>query len=181
MQVMVTFRHLDTSANLKRYAEDKLQRLDKYLDSAAEAHVVLTVEKFRHTADVSLSANGLRIKGVEETEDMYSAIDLVVDNVEKQIKRQLAKRKSRKGKAHDNIKTRNFNLNVLDEASLDESDEPTFIQTKRIQAKPMDVDEAIMQLNLMKNDFLVFTNARSETINVVYRRKDGRLGIIEPT
>lgn len=181
MQTTVTFRHLETSSHLRDYAENKLSRLDKYLDSAAEAHVVLSVEKFRHSADVMLTADGMRIKGVEETEDMYSAIDLVVDNVEKQVRRQTAKRKDMmKGTTKDNIKSLSFTLNILDTPTVD-SEEPQFIQTRQIQAKPMDVDEAVEQLDLIKNDFLVFTNAKTQTINVLYRRKDGKLGIIEPS
>jgi len=180
MQINVTFRNLDPSDHLRQYLADKMERLDKYLETAAEAHVVLRVEKFRHTADVSLSANGLRIKGVEETEDMYSAIDLVVDNVEKQVKRQLAKRKSRKGQQQDNIKALSFTMNVLDRAQMDGGEEPVYVRTTRIQAKPMDVEEAIEELDLTKNDFLVFTNTRSNTINVIYRRKDGNLGVFEP-
>ncbi|MBW1712441.1 MAG: ribosome-associated translation inhibitor RaiA [Deltaproteobacteria bacterium] len=179
MKITVTFRHVDSSDHIRQYAEDKLSRLDKFLDSAAEAHVVLSVEKFRHTADISLSANGLRIKGVEETEDMYSAIDTVVDKIERQMRRQLAKRKVRKNQ-QGGLKSLSFRMNVVDPESVEEGEKPALIRTKQIQAKPMDVEEAIMQLDLINNDFLVFTNAQSKTVNVVYRRKDGQLGIIEP-
>lgn len=178
MKVSVTFRKVDSSDHIRDYAADKLNRLDKYLDSAAEAHVVLSVEKFRHTADISISANGLRIKGVEETEDMYSAIDMVMDKLETQIKRRLAKRKTRK--SNQNIKSLNFQMNIVEVGGAVEGDQPTIIKTKQIQAKPMDIDEAVMQLELIKNDFLVFTNAQSKQVNVLYRRKDGQLGIIEP-
>ena len=177
MKVSVTFRKIDPSDHIKQYAEDKLDRLDKYLETSAEAHVVLSVEKFRHIADIALSSNGLHIKGVEETEDMYSAIDMVMDKIEKQLRRQLDKRKTRK--SNDNIKSLNFQMNIVDLESS-ESLEPNLVKTKQIQAKPMDVDEAIMQLELIKNDFLVFTNARSRVVNVLYRRRDGQLGIIEP-
>ena len=178
MKVSVTFRKIDPSDHIREYAENKLDRLDKYLDAAAEAHVVLSVEKFRHIADITLSSDGLRIKGAEETEDMYSAIDMVMDKIEKQIKRQLDKRKNRK--PHDNIKSLNFQMNVIKAESAASGEEPNIVKTKQIQAKPMDVDEAIMQLELVKNDFLVFTNARSKEVNVLYRRKDGQLSIIEP-
>ncbi len=177
MKVSVTFRKIDPSDHIKQYAEDKLDRLDKYLETSAEAHVVLSVEKFSHIDDISLSTNGLRIKGVEETEDMYSAIDMVMDKIEKQIRRQLDKRKTRK--SNDNIKSLNFQMNIVDLESSS-SEDPAIVKTKQIQAKPMDVDEAVMQLELIKNDFLVFTNARTKVVNVLYRRKDGQLGIIEP-
>lgn len=180
MQVMVTFRHLDASDNLRDYAESKLKRLDKYLDSAGEAHVVLSVEKFRHTADVTVSANGLRVKGVEETEDMYSALDLVTDSVEKQIRRQMDRRKGHKNRQGESIKALHYTLGVIEGGAGEETSESTFVETQRVQAKPMDVDEAIMQLDLTKSDFLVFTNAHSELINVVYRRQDGKICVIEP-
>jgi putative sigma-54 modulation protein len=178
MKISVTFRRVDPSDHIRQYAEDKFIRLDKYLDSAAEVYIVLSVEKFRHTVDVSLSTNGLHIKAMEETEDMYSAIDMVLDKIERQIQRQMAKRKDRR--STENIKTLSFKMNVLDMESLGQGQDLAVIKTTRIQAKPMDVEEAVMQLDLMKNDFLVFTNAQSKAVNVLYRRKDGQLGIIEP-
>lgn len=178
MKVSVTFRHVDPSDHVRQYAIEKFSRLDKYLDSAGEVNVVLSVEKFRHSADVSLAAKGLHFKAVEETEDMYSAIDMVMSKIEKQIRRQKGKRRDKK--SGENIKSLHFEMNVLDDEELDVGDEPVIIRTKQIQAKPMDVDEAVMQLDLVNNDFLVFTNAQSREVNVLYRRKDGNLGIIEP-
>ena len=180
MQIKVTFRNVDSSEHVRQFVEEKLSRFEKYLDSAAEAHVVLSVEKFRHSADVTLSSNGLRIKGAEETEDMYSAIDLVLDKIEGQVKRALAKRKDHKGQAHEKIKTMEFGPEAVEAVRPDEADETAMVKTQRVQAKPMDVDEAIMQLELSEDDFLVFSNARTKVINVVYRRKDGHLGLIEP-
>ena len=178
MKVSVTFRKIDPSDHIKQYAEDKLERLEKYLEASSEAHVVLSVEKFRHIADISVSSNGLRIKGVEETEDMYSAIDMVMDKIEKQLRRQMDRRKTRK--SNDNIKSLSFEMNIVDLESATGGEEPAIVKTQQIQAKPMDVDEAVMQLELINNDFLVFTNARTKVVNVLYRRKDGQLGIIEP-
>jgi len=96
MDITVTFRHMEPIESLKAYAEEKLSKVNKYLDYPVEAHIVLTVEKFRHQADVTLSVNGVRIKGVEETGDMYSAIDQVMDKIEKQVKRHLSKIRSRR-------------------------------------------------------------------------------------
>ncbi|MBW2617633.1 MAG: ribosome-associated translation inhibitor RaiA [Deltaproteobacteria bacterium] len=179
MQIMVTFRHVDSSDHLKQYIEEKLGRLDKYFDSASEAHVVLRVEKFRHTADVALSSDGLWIRGAEETEDMYSAIDMVVDKIEKQVKRRLDKRRRRK-QPNETIRSMDLSENVPEATGPEEGEELLVVETRRVQTKPMDIDEAIMQLELVKNEFLVFTNARSNSINVLYRRKDGRLRLIEP-
>ena len=87
MDITVTFRHTEPIESLKTYAEEKISKINKYLDSPMEAHIVLTVEKFRHQADVTLNLNGTLIKAVEETGDMYSAIDQVMDKTEKQVKR----------------------------------------------------------------------------------------------
>ena len=84
MQISVTFRHIEPSAPLKDYAQDKISRVKKYLEEPIEAHVVLKVEKFRHIAEATIDANGLVINGTEETEDMYSAIDMLADTVEGQ-------------------------------------------------------------------------------------------------
>ena len=173
MDITVTFRHTDPIESLKTYAEEKVSKINKYLDSPLDAHIVLSVEKFRHQADVSLSVNGTRFKGVEETEDMYSAIDQVMDKIEKQVKRHISKTRNRRS---ENMKNEQGSLE--DTAALS-SDEP-IIEVEKMFAKPMDTDEAAMQLNISRQDFLVFRNAKSREINVIYKRGDGNLGLIEP-
>lgn len=174
MEITVTFRHTEPMESLKAYAEEKVSKLKKYLDSPMEAHVVLTVEKFRHQADVTISVNGTRIKAVEETGDMYSAIDQVMDKIEKQIKRHLSKIRSRRS---DNIKGED--TLASEEANTFVAEEPS-IEVEKMVAKPMDVEEAAMQLNVMEREFLVFRNAKSLEINVIYKRRDGNLCLIEP-
>ena len=178
MQVSVTLRKIDASDTLRNYAQEKLYRIKKYVDDPIEAHVVLSVEKFRHIAEVTISANGLRIKGQEETGDMYSAIDMVVDKVESQIKRYREKLKKRK--SDGGSKPLVMKMNILAADISEEDQEPQIIKTKQINAKPMDIDEAIMQMDLANSEFLVFTNAKTLDINVIYRRKDGNYGLIEP-
>ena len=95
MDITVTFRHMEPTESLKTYAEEKISKIDKILDSPSEAHIVLEVEKFRHIADVTFSVNGTRIKAVEETGDMYSAIDQVMDKIETQVKRHRSKIRKR--------------------------------------------------------------------------------------
>ena len=173
MDIMVTFRHMDPIESLKTYAEEKVSKINKYLDSPLDAHIVLSVEKFRHQADVSLSVNGTRFKGVEETGDMYSAIDQVMDKIEKQVKKHISKTRNRRS---ENIKNE---LGSSEDAAALSSDEPA-IEVEKMFAKPMDTDEAAMQLNISRRDFLVFRNAKSREINVIYKRGDGNLGLIEP-
>ncbi|RLB33285.1 MAG: ribosome-associated translation inhibitor RaiA [Deltaproteobacteria bacterium] len=177
MDITVSFRHTEPIESLKAYAEEKMSKMKKYLDTPLEAHIVLSIEKFRHQADVTLSVNGTRIKGVEETGDMYSAIDQVMDKIEKQLKRHLAKIRSRRP---ENIKGEDaLALEEAVEAGEMEREERT-IEVEPLVAKPMDPEEAAMQLELSQQDFLVFRNARSREINVIYLRRDGNLGLIEP-
>lgn len=184
MDITVTFRRMEPIESLRDYAEEKVSKMDKYLDTAGEAHVVLTVEKFRHTADVTLSIDGARIKGVEETEDMYSAIDQVMDKIEKQLKKHLSK--IRKRRSPESIK----DGGVLDAAEVEdtEDDEETMnpeegplIEVEKMVALPMDPEEAAMQLSMSRRDFFVFRNPRSNEISVLYKRSDGNLGLIEPS
>lgn len=177
MEINVTFRHTEPVESLKAYAEEKVAKIRKYLDFPLEAHIVLSVEKFRHLADVTLSLNGTRIKAVEQTDDMYSAIDQVMDKIERQVKRYLSKNRSRRP---ENLRSGEVTAREdTEEATALSQDEPV-IEVEKMTAKPMDAEEAAMQLNLSKQDFLVFRNARTKEINVVYKRRDGNLGLIEP-
>ncbi len=175
MQTSVTFKNLDPSEHLKTYVSEKLNRFDKYLYNPGEANVVLSVEKFRHIAEINIIGDRLNINGKEETEDMYSAIDMTLDKLEKQIKKNKQKvREHRTGKG----KIRDNRLEP-DQAYEEESEKRVVIQN--IDYKPMDTDEAIMQMDLVDNNFMVFTNARSGRVNVIYRRKDGNYGLIQPS
>ena len=176
MQLSVTFRHMEPSDALKNYARDKISRVEKYLDSALDAHVVLSVEKFRHIADVTILSDGLKINGQEQTEDMYSAIDMVVDKLERQLKRLKQKIKGRKSK--NRVKDKGVRIDVIAEET---EGGPQVIRAHQVFAKPMDVDEAVLQLDLSSEKFLVFTNAETEKINVLHYRDDGNYGLIEPT
>ena len=176
MQTSVTFKNLDPSENLKSYVSDKLDRFDKYLDNPAEANVVLTVEKFRHIAEIHITGDRLKINGKEETNDMYSAIDMVLDKLEKQIKKNKQKIRQRGG-----AKVRVADIITEDEIDPD-TETARQVRVRNIEYKPMDVEEAVMQLDLLENEsFLVFTNARTDKINVIYHRNDGHYGLIQPS
>lgn len=174
MQTSVTFKNLDPSDTLKSYVADKLDRFDRLLDNPAEANVVLSVEKFRHIAEINIAGDRLTINGKEETVDMYSAIDNVLDKLEKQIKKNKEKIRERRTAS----KTKNFA--VEDEAVAIDDEVERQVRVKNIEYKPMDVEEAVLQMDLTTDNFLVFTNARSDRVNVLYRRKDGHYGLIQP-
>jgi len=175
MQTAVTFKNLDSSENLKSYVCNKLDRFDRFLDNPAEASVVLAVEKFRHQAEINISGDRLNINGKEETDNMYSAIDMVLDKLEKQIKKN--KQKIREHRSAFKGKAKKFES----AATAPPDDEGvTKIRVKNIEFKPMDVEEAVMQMELVNKDFLVFTDARTDKVNVLYHCKDGHYGLIQP-
>ncbi|MBW2452742.1 MAG: ribosome-associated translation inhibitor RaiA [Deltaproteobacteria bacterium] len=179
MQITVTFRHMETSEPVRSYVEEKLPKVKKYIDEPIDAQVVLSVEKkIRHKAEVSLVAKGVTIKAKDETADMYAAIDGVMDKIERQLKRYKDKIKNHKPTSG---RDRRVEKTIIAAQSIDEGHpEPSIIKTDSFHVKPMSVEEAVMQMDLLDKDFLVFTDASSEEINVVYRRKDGNYGLIVP-
>ncbi len=175
MQTSVTFKNIDPSDHLKTYVSDKLNRFDKYLYNPAEANVVLSVEKFRHIAEINIIGDRLNIYAKEETEDMYSAIDMALDKIEKQIKKNKQKvREHRTGKGRSMA-----DMDAMTAPAYDDGEKEVIV--KNIDYKPMDTDEAIMQMELVGNNFLVFTDAHSGRVNVLYRRNDGNFGLIQPS
>jgi len=176
MQTSVTFKNLDSSDNLKDYVGDKLNRFDKYLDNPAEASVVLAVEKFRHTAEINIFGDRLNLTAKEETNDMYSAIDMALDKLEKQIKK--SKEKIRERRSGSKARAREM---IAEETEILEDESGRQIRVQNIEYKPMDIEEATMQMDLLSDNFLVFTNARTDKVNVLYRRKDGHYGLIQPS
>ncbi len=155
-----------------------MEKVEKYLIEPIEVHFVMSVEKIRHIAEVTINANGVTIKGEESTGDMYSAIDLVMDKIERQVKKHKEKLKSHKG--NPNLPSSTIEPELQSSEERDDSIPPRVVKTENLHVKPMSVDEAVMQMDLLDNSFLVFTNSKSESLNVLYRKKDGDYGLIVP-
>lgn len=177
MHTSVTFRHMEPSDALKSYVEERTSRLTKYIDRPMDSQVTLTVQKFRQIADVVINADGLRIAGQEAHEDMYAAIDLVMDKIERQVKKYKDKIRKHKPSLGREIRWRR---DIYEPESFEDDREPVVIRTENYSVKPMSVDEAAMQMELTQQEFLVFNNASTQTVNVIYRRKDGNYGLIVP-
>ena len=159
---------MDSTQNLKDYAEEKIGKFDKYLNNIIEANVTLSVEKYRHKAEVLLKLSGSLIQAESITDEMYSAIDEVVEKLARQIRKHKDKIVSqRKGKG----KSR---------ADLETTETVPAIIKNKSEIKPMSIEEAAMQMDLLDRDFFVYTNASSGDINVLYKRTDGNFGLIEP-
>lgn len=187
MQLSITFRNFEASESLKEYAREKVDRVNRYLDRAGEAHVVLSLERHLHHADITLHSGPFVLRGKEKSGDMYASIDLAVDKIERQLKRYKDRLKHHHGRHghHNQAALNRIRHNVVEVQQpehLQPAQEPAaarVIRTNELIAKPMSVDDAVMQMDLMNSEFLVFTNAHSHAINVVYRRKDGHYGLIE--
>jgi len=186
MEFHITFRQMDTSESLKAYAREKVERVNKYLDRAGAAHVVLSLERHLHHADITLHSGPFVLRGREKSEDMYASLDLAMDKIERQLLRYKEKLKNHHGRErvhHRQDLMNRVRHNVLEMPNPEHEEAsslgPRVIRTNELLAKAMSVDEAVMQMDLMNNDFLVFTNAASRDVNIVYRRKDGHYGLIE--
>ncbi|HDP25942.1 MAG TPA: ribosome-associated translation inhibitor RaiA [Deltaproteobacteria bacterium] len=173
MQIDITFKNLDSSDALKEYAAKRLSKIDKYIDRTAEAHVVFSVEKRRHKADVTVNADGTVINAVEITEDLYAAIDMVMDKLERQIKKYKQKLQGKKGQS------KSFPESTGTPSSTETK--PRIIHEKGYFIKPMSVEEAALQIDVVEKEFIIFLNTETNQINLIYRRQDGDLGLIEPT
>ncbi len=173
MKFQIRGKNIQVSNALKSYVEKRLGKLDKYFENDPEAIVTLVVERDRHRVEVTMPLNGYILRGEEELPDMYACIDVVVEKLEKQIE----KYKTRFVKKN---RTKSIKDIVPDSTITNGEEEPEVKRTKRFAIKPMSVEEAILQMNLLGHSFFVFFNAETEEANVLYRRKDGNYGLIEP-
>lgn len=161
---------MDVTPALKDYVEKRLGKIEKYFDYPVSPQVTLSLERDRHIVEVTLPVNGMLLRGEEETGDMYSAVDLVLEKIEKQIE-----------KYRTRITRRNRSqIRSGEPEYINTAPEPSVVRVKRFALKPMTVEEAVLQMNLLGHDFFVFRNAENEEVCVVYKRKDGNYGLIEP-
>jgi putative sigma-54 modulation protein len=181
MQVNITFRNMFATDALRNHVQDKLRKVvDKYLDKVTEAHVTLSLERYLHHADINLHAGHFHVRGKEKSEDMYASIDMAIDKIERQLKKHKERLKNHRPAhvhAHGPVRVR---YEVFSAAEDDFGMRPEVIRSDEFLAKPMSVEEALMQMDLLNNDFLVFTRPESIEVNVIYRRKDGNFGLIAP-
>ena len=166
MKVAIRGKNIEVTDALRAYIEKRLSKLTRYFDDELNAQAVLSVVKDKSTIELTCFVDKIVLRGVETNDDMYAAIDLVVDKIFRQIhkyKTRLAKR---------------FNPEAL--ATPVEEETIEVVKRKHFVVRPMDVEEAILQMNLIGHDFFMFFNAETESMNVVYRRHDGFYGLIEP-
>jgi len=178
MQVAVTFRHMEADTRVKAYVKEKVQKLQKYIENPREVHVVLAIEKFRHIAEITIVGNGGVFNSQGRDNDLYAAIDQMVDKMERQIRER--RQKARRKRSNPSSSKVSRHLSGKADEEKEERDIPLLLTRRRTIAKPMSLEEALSQLTLSKRDFLIFINSDSGQMNVVYRSQDGEYEWVEP-
>ncbi len=176
MRILITGKNIEVSDYLRELVNKKVSKLERYFPNDTVAQVTMAVERSRHIVEVTIPYSGGIIRGEEVTGDMYASIDNVLDKLEKQI----IKHRTRLEK---NLRAGAFKPEegFMSDITEDADDEPAhLVRVKRFDMKPMTVEEAMLQLQLLGHAFYVFSNADTDDINVIYLRKDGNFGLIEP-
>ena len=179
MQVILQGRNVQITDRLREYVESKVEKLDRYLPSAGEARMELAIEQTksaedRHVAQLTIRSKGVLLRSEERSSDMFTSVDMVMDKIRRQIDRYKSKRRGRfrSGQAEQ--------LAALEAEDLEDVPEGRIVRTKRFNMVPMDEAEAVEQMELLGHDFFVFYNAEEGQLNVLYRRKGGDYGLLQP-
>ena len=174
MRVIITGKGMDVSNYLKDMVTKKVNKLQRYFGEDTEAHITMSIQKSRHIVEVTIPFDGIVLRGEEATGDMYASIDGVLSKLEKQIHKHRTALKKRLHEGAFSKEEYEFQDDIIDERI------PAIVRTKRFVVKPMNIEEAQMQMELLGHQFFVFRNAKTDEINVLYKRWDGDLGLIEP-
>ncbi|MBI2264857.1 MAG: ribosome-associated translation inhibitor RaiA [Armatimonadetes bacterium] len=175
MQIIVKGKNVEVTDALRGYAEKRIGKVQKYFDHIMSADVVLSTERNWHIVEVTLFADGVKLRGEERTADMYSSIDRVIEKLEKQMK----KHKEKMVQRPRTVAAKEAAMPVAT-ASEREGPAPRIIRMKKVPIKPLTEEEACTELDSQGQEFLVFENSVSGKVNVVYQRNDGNYGLIEP-
>ena len=171
MEILIRGSKVEITDSMKSYVKEKLSKLDKYLvDQKAKATVLVKVRSYTQKIEVTIPLKTLILRAEEEQEDFYAAVDLVINKLERQIRKNKAKLENRN-------KTKSKEFNVDDLIPIEE--DSSIVKVKKIDVKPMSSEEAILQMDLLGHDFYVYRDSETNSVNVVYRRKEKGYGIIE--
>lgn len=174
MKFIISGKNFDVTEALKDRVSKKIGKLDKFFSPQTEAHVTMSVQKNRHILEVTIPASSITLRAEVAGDDMYACIDKAEDILERQIRKNKTRLEKRLHAGA--FKPEFFNSDV----TVEEETDFKVVRTKRFAVKPMPVDEAILQMNLLGHEFFMFSNADTNQVNVVYRRKNGGYGLIEP-
>jgi putative sigma-54 modulation protein len=178
LQISVRGKNVEITSPLREYLQKRLGKVERHFSSDVTASVTVTNEPVGYGAEITIPVNGLIIRAEEKSQDLYSAVDLVVDKIVRQISKF-------RGRLHDrrqgpSIKQLMPLSEVVDELPAEADAGGQIVRVKRFAMRPMAVEEALLQMNLLGHDFFVFVSAETGLVTVVYRRRDGNYGLIEP-
>jgi putative sigma-54 modulation protein len=186
MRIHFTGRHVEVTPALEAFARERIEKLARFVPALLEAHVVLSVEKYRHRAEVSVHSRRSDLLGVQESGDMYTSLSQVFEKLERQARKDKEKLSARNrrgaapaGEAAAAAPLRPVRRRAPAGARRAARPSPRVVPTPPDELKPMSVEDAVLAMQDSGDGFLVFRNARSQRVNVVYRRGDGRFGVIE--
>ena len=174
MKIIITGKNIEITDALRDRVTKKIGKLDKFFDKDTEAHVTLSVQKMRQIVEVTIPFNGIVLRAEEYNDDMYASIDKTIDVLERQIRKNKTRLERKIYNNEFRIDSHTFDDEVIEEQEFN------IVRSKKFAVKPMDVEEAILQMNLLGHAFFMFYNADTRQVNVVYKRKDGNYGLIEP-
>ena len=174
MRYIISGKNLDITEGLRSAVTDKLGKLERYFTPDTEVHVTLSVEKERQKIEVTIPVKGNIIRSEQSSTDMYVSIDLVEEVIERQIRRYRKKLIDKKQSALS------FSQAFMEEEDEHPEEDIRIVKTKKFAIKPIDPEEACLQMEMLGHNFYVFLNADTDQVNVVYRRKNGTYGLIEP-
>jgi putative sigma-54 modulation protein len=177
MKTYIYARNINLTEGLKEAIENKLSRLDKYFTQSVEARATLSVTKLDQTFEVTIPFGNILIRAEESSDDMYKSIDLVQDKLERQIRKYKSKIERKAGDSSVRFEDSAFSK-AQDALNEEEDDSPKIVRTKKIPMKPMNKEEAVLQMELLGHNFFVFEDEEGE-MGVVYKRKDGNYGLLE--
>ena len=176
MKVTVIAKNIELTPAIKDMVEKKISKLDKYFDPNVEAKATLNKKKNRQIIEVTIPFNGVILRGEEGTEDLYKSIDLVEEKLERQIRKQ----KTKLSRRNSTGSLRYPDFNSIDTNEEEDEEDSKVVKTKSFDVKPMSSEEAILQMELLGHNFFVYQDWKTSKVNVVYKRKDGNYGLIEP-
>ena len=174
MRVRIYGKNIDVTEGLKNTLEKKLSKFDKYFSPDIETTATLSTQKNKHILELTIQLNGTILRAEEATDDMYISIDKAIDKIEGQLRKYKTKIE-KKQKDHTTIRFESLS------SQENTANDSKIVRTKKFAIKPMSSEEASLQMDLLGHNFFMFRNSDSDEVNVVYKRKDGNYGLIEPT
>jgi putative sigma-54 modulation protein len=180
MNIEYVGRHVELNDRIRDFAEEKLAKVMKFLDEPVEIHLALEREKHRHLADLHVSHRFGVLKAREEHDDLFDALNLAVDKMEKQARRERKKFLDKRRRAGRPEPVSEWPVDVVERSSLGAGGSPRIVKSSALSIKPMTLDEAALQLEVSSNDFIVFRDAANQRVSVLYKRRDANYGLISP-